>query len=140
MCPAGSGEGVTNASITPETSSTTIKPSAIVSEERPSSASARPRGRGPGSMMLQPRRSPAAAARNTAVSSSIPCGRIRVKNRPPRPCATIRPPSTPALAAFPNSTTSVGSPSSTPKISASAATHTLLVHTFAANELAAYCE
>ena len=63
---AGSGEGVTNASITPETSSTTIKPSAIVSEERPSSASARPRGRGPGSMMLQPRRSPAAAARNTA--------------------------------------------------------------------------
>ena len=43
---------------------------------RPSSASARLRGRGPGSMMAQPSRSPAAAARNTADSSSIPCGRI----------------------------------------------------------------
>ncbi len=44
------------------------------------------------------------------------------------------------FAALENSTYSVGRPSRIPKISDSAATHTLLVHTSAANEEAAYCE
>ncbi len=81
----GSGDGVTNASITPDTSSTTTRPSAIVIVSRPACASAWPRGRGPGSMTVQPSRSPAAAARKTADSSSIPCGRIRLKNSPVLP-------------------------------------------------------
>ena len=115
-------------------------PRAIVTVDRPSSASARDRGRGPGSMIVQPSRSPAAAARKTADSSSMPCGRISAKNSVPRPCATMNPPSTPTFSALSTRTRTVGMPSRMPAISDSAATHTLFVQTLAANEVAAYCE
>jgi len=136
----GSGDGVTNASMTPETASTTIMPSTIVTVARPSSASARDRGRGPGSMTVQPSRRPAAAARKTADSSSMPCGKISAKNSVPRPFAIMKPPSTPRFSALSSSTSTVGMPSRMPEISASAATNTLFVQTLAANEVAAYCE
>jgi hypothetical protein len=70
----------------------------------------------------------------------MPCGRISAKKRTPLPWAIMSPPMTPTFAAFDNSTHRVGSPSTIPKISASAATHTLCVHTCAANEVAAYWE
>jgi hypothetical protein len=96
----GSPDGVTNASITPETSSTTTSPSAMPATARPSSASACARGRCPGSTTVQPSRSPAPAATKTAVSSSRPCGRIRPKNRSSRSPAAISPPAMPTLSAF----------------------------------------
>ena len=46
-------------------------------------------------MTAQPSRSPAAAARNTADSSSIPCGRMRPKNSAVLPCPISSSPSTP---------------------------------------------
>lgn len=137
---AGRCDGVTNASMIPDTPSTTIIPIAIVTVDRPSSAIARTRGRFPGSITVQPSRSPAAADRNTADSSSIPCGRIRLKNSAPLPCAIRNPPSTPPLSALTISTHTVGMPSRMPKIRASAATHTLLVHTWAANAEAGLAE
>ena len=117
-----------------------MRPSAFVTDARPSSASARPRGRGPGSMTVQPSRRPVAAARNTALSSSIPCGRMSAKNSTPRPWAIISPAEAPTLPAFENSSHSVGRPSRIPEMSDSAATHTLWVHTSAANDDAAYGE
>jgi hypothetical protein len=126
--------------MTPDTASTTIMPSASVTADRPSSASARDLGRGPGSMIVQPSRRPAAAARNTAESSSTPCGRISAKNSVPRPCAIMKPASTPTFSALFSKTSTVGMPSRMPKISDSAATHTLFVQTLAANEVAAYWE
>lgn len=126
--------------MTPDTASTTMSPRVIVIVDRPSSASARLRGLGPGSMIVQPRRSPAAAARKTADNSSRPCGRISAKNSVLRPCANRKPPSTPTFSALVSSTNTVGMPSKMPKISDSAATTTLFVHTWAANEVAAYCE
>jgi hypothetical protein len=126
--------------MTPDTASTTTRPRVIVIVDLPSSARARDLGRGPGSMIVQPSRSPAAAARNTAVSSSMPCGRISAQNSVARPCAIMKPPSTPPFSAFSSSTNTVGMPSRMPKISACAATHALFVHTLAANEVAAYWE
>ena len=137
---AGSPDGVTKASITPETSSTATSPSATVTAARPSSASAWLLGRGPGSITVHPSRRPVAAARNTADSSRIPCGRMSAKNSTPLPWAIISAPATPMFAEFWYRTRRVGSPSRIPKISDSAATRALLVHTSAANEGAAYCE
>src|SRR5664279_4799469 len=77
----GNGEGVTNASTTPETASTTTSPRATAMADRPSSARARERVRGPGSTQDQNNRRPVAPAMKTAVSSSSPCGRTRPKNR-----------------------------------------------------------
>ena len=76
----GRPDGVTNASISPDTASTTISPSAIVMVARPSVGERiRPTAR-PGSTTVQPSRSPAPDATKTAVSSSMPCGRISPKN------------------------------------------------------------
>ena len=140
LAQVGSGDGVTKASMIPDTSSSTIMPSASVIVSRPATARACDRGSGPGSMIRQPSRSPAAAARNTADSSSIPCGRISAKNSTPRPWTIISPPTAPRLTALLNSTSRVGRHSRIPKISDSNATRTLFVHTFAANEAAGYCE
>ena len=87
----GRDEGVTNASMIPDTPSTTIRPRVIVTIALPSSARAWPRRRLPGSITVQPSRSPAAEARKTADSSSMPCGRIRLKNSVPLPCANRYP-------------------------------------------------
>ncbi len=70
----GSGDGVTSASIRPATSSTPTSPTATAITALPCSASTCPRGRLPGDTTDQPSRMPAAAARNTAVSSIRPCG------------------------------------------------------------------
>lgn len=83
----GRGDGVTNASMIPETPSTAIMPMVMVTIDLPSCARAWPRRRSPGSITAQPSRSPAAAARKTADSSSIPCGRMRLKNNVPLPWA-----------------------------------------------------
>ena len=48
----------------------------MTTARRPSSASATPRGRSPGAMIVQPSRRPAAPAMTIAVSSSRPWGRI----------------------------------------------------------------
>ena len=57
----GSGDGVTSASISPDTSSTTTSPTATETTARPCSASTCPRGRSPGEITDQPSRMPAAA-------------------------------------------------------------------------------
>ena len=70
----GNGDGVTNASISPETSSTTTSPTATDTTARPCSASTCPRGRLPGEITDQPSCMPTAAARNTAVNSTARAG------------------------------------------------------------------
>ena len=96
----GSPDGVTKASITPLTRSTTASPSATPAAVRPAAATARPRGSGPGSITVQPKRRPTPAATHTQVSSSRPCGVIRPKKRSSRPAEAIRPPTRAMLNAF----------------------------------------
>ena len=129
----GSPEGVTNASITPEISSSTATPSAIPAVVRPCRARDSERVSGPGSIQDHPSRSPAPAATNTAVSSSRPCGVIRPKKRSARPLAARIPPESPTLTTFWSSTQSTGR-MSTPVIRQTAASQALLVHTRAAND------
>ena len=100
----GNGDGVTKASINPETSSTPTSPTATETTARPCSASTCPRGRSPGDITDHPSRIPAAPARNTAVSSSSPCGASRPSRMSPLPAWNIRPAISPRLAAFWNST------------------------------------
>ena len=66
-------------------------PTATATTARPCSASTWPRGRSPGAITDQPSRIPAAAARNTAVSSSSPCGVSRPRKTSPLPASNIRP-------------------------------------------------
>ncbi len=135
----GRPDGVTNASIAPETSSTPASPSAIPAVTRPCRANARPRVPAPGSIHVQPSRSPAPAATNTAVSSSRPWGTISPRKRPSRPFAARMPPTTATLTTFWSSTHRTGS-SSTPAIRQVAATNALFVHTCAANDAAGFEE
>src|SRR5262249_61349609 len=99
-----------------------------------------PGGGGGGRRRPPPSRGVGAAQRRTGGSPSGRGGRISAKKRPPPPGAITTPPMAPMFAAFENSTHRVGSPSTIPKISDSAATQTLWVHTCAANEVAAYWE
>ena len=97
----GSPDGVTNASITPDTASTTASPRAMPDRRpalrpRPPPRGAAARGRS----TVQPSRRPAPAATNTAVSSSSPCGVISPKNRSRRPAAAISPADTAMLTAL----------------------------------------
>ena len=93
----GRPDGVTNASMTPLTSSTSTSPRATATALRPSCATDCPRVRGPGSTQDQNSRSPTPAATKTAVSSSRPCGRISPKNSEPRSCWIISAPMTATL-------------------------------------------
>ena len=132
MTPHGSPDPVTNPSISPDTASTPTRPRATVNNARPSSARARPRGRGPGSTIVQNSRSPAAPETNTAVSSSSPCGLISCRNMSSRPYAAIRPPAAPTFTAL-LSRKYTGTAPVMPVATQSAETHALLVHTIAAN-------
>src|ERR1700730_2560951 len=87
----GNGDGVTIASIRPETRSTATNPTATETTTRPCSASTCARGRLPGEITDQPSRMPAAAARNTAVNSSRPCGVSRPRKRSALPALNISP-------------------------------------------------
>jgi hypothetical protein len=96
----GSGEGVMKASMIPETRSTAVMPMVREMMARPSSARTWARGRRPGAITRQPRRMPAPAARNTAVSSNRPCGVISPKKSAPLPAWIMSPPMIPTFAAF----------------------------------------
>ena len=100
----GSGDGVTNASITPLTSSTPTSPIATEIASRPAAASAWRARQRPGRPTPSRCRSPAPAATKTAVSSRIPCGVISPKNTSARPLPIIIPPTRPTLTAFCSST------------------------------------
>ncbi len=129
----GRAEGVTIASMSPDTSRTTTRPSATATTARPCSASASVRFLGPGSMAVQPRRMPTAAARKTAVSSSRPCGVIRPKKTSSRSREAISPAETPTFAAFCQRMYGIGMPSSTEVAITCIETQALLIHTCPAN-------
>jgi hypothetical protein len=130
---------VTNASITPLTSSTTTSPTATVIASRPAAASACPRGSRPGSTQAQPSRSPAPAATNTAVSSRIPCGLISPKNTSALPLPIISPPVSPTLTAF-CSRIQMEPISVMPSTRVPAATRALFVQTRKAKDWAGFSE
>ena len=132
----GNGDGVTIASIRPETRSTATNPTATETTARPCSASTCARGRLPGEITDQPSRMPAAAARNTAVNSSRPCGVSRPRKRSALPALNISPPITPTFAAFSNSTNGIGSPNTIAYAMHWAATQELFTQTCSANEAA----
>ncbi len=134
----GSGDGVTNASIRPDTSSTPTSPTATETIPRPCSASTCPRGRSPGEITDQPSRIPAPAARNTAVSSSNPCGSSRPSNSPPLPAGNIRPAITPTFAAFSKMMNGIGRPNTTDIAMHLAATQELFTQTCRANAAAGW--
>src|SRR5665648_749526 len=96
----GSDDGVTKASISPDTASTPTRPIATVKRDRPSSERACPRGRPPGSIMLQKIFRPAPPATKTAVSSSRPCGRISWKKMSIPSYRASTPPIAPTLTAL----------------------------------------
>ena len=75
----GRPDGVTNASITPHSRSSTTSPSDVPSAARPSAPRACTRDRGPGSTQAQKSRSPTPAATNRQVSSSSPCGEMKAE-------------------------------------------------------------
>ena len=136
----GQPDGVTNASMTPETNSTHASLSAMITTDRPCSASAAVRDRRPGSTTVQPSRKPVPAATNTAVSSRRPCGSRRPIITSPRPAALIAPMMTPALSEFSQSAPITGRPSAMPRNRHVAVTHALFVHTCAANDVAGEVE
>src|ERR1700758_3220642 len=132
----GNGDGVTNASINPDTSNTPTSPTATDTTARPCSASTWARGRSPGDITDHPSRIPDAPARNTVVSSSSPCGASRPSRIPPLPAWNIRPAIRPRLAAFWNNTNGIGSPSTTDNAMHWAETHALFTQTCTANAAA----
>ena len=85
----GNGDGVTKPSRTPGHAEHRTSPNETEAADLPSSARASARLRGPGSTTVQPSLSPTPAAMKSAVSSSIPCGRISPKNSAPRPAAIM---------------------------------------------------
>ncbi len=105
---AGSCDGVTSASTSPEISSQTASPRAIAPSARPSVASACDRVRRPGAIHDQPSRRPAPAATKIKVSSSSPCGRISPKNTSLRPAAIMKPAIAPRLEMLAHNTTRTG--------------------------------
>lgn len=129
--PHGRDDPVMKPSMSPETASTPTSPIATVNSARPSSASARARGRRPGSTQVQNRRSPAAPATNTAVSSSRPCGAMRDRKMSSRPSSAIIPPVAPTITALLARTYSGQTPLM-PRPTHCAAIQALLVHTIAA--------
>ena len=133
----GSPDGVTNASMTPLTSSTSTRPSATVPAVRPSRASAWVRDRSPGSTQDQNSRKPTPPATKTAVSSRRPWGRISPQNSSPRSWRIMIEPMIARLAMLSKSTFTSGRPR-IPSPRHRAVTQALLIHTCAAKWLAAY--
>ena len=105
--------------------------------ERPAAASAAPRVRSPGTSHAQKMCSPAAAATNTQVSSSIPCGSRYSTTTSPRPNANMTPTARPTFTAFCISTM-IGQIPVTPNSTHCAAIHALLVQTIPANSAAGF--
>ncbi len=94
----GHGRPVTKPSTVAARRNATTSPSRIGPARRDSSVSAPKRVRSPGSISVQPMRSPAAPATITALSSSIPWGRIRPQNLPLSPTLVNSPPAMPTFA------------------------------------------
>ena len=133
----GSGDGVTNPSMTPLRARTATSPRAIVPAVRPSWASDWARVSDPGSIQDQKSRSPTPPATKTAVSSSSPCGRISPQKCPAWSWRVMIEPMIARLAMFWKSSQTTGAPR-IPRAMQSAATQALLIHTCAAKCEAAY--
>src|SRR5690625_2412941 len=129
----GRDEGVTTASMIPETPKKITSPIAIVISARPSRASALERVRGPGAIHAQNSGSPAPHATTTAMSSRSHWCNLKPSNTPPASWLTMNPPAAPALIAL-SKITAAGQIPVTPKATHWAAIQALLVHTCAANE------
>jgi hypothetical protein len=134
----GNGDGVTRASMSPEISSTTTRPTATATTPLARSASTSERGRLPGEITDQPSCMPTPAARKIAVSSSSPCGVSNPKKMSPLPASNMKPPITPRFSAFWKSANGIGMPSRIAEAMHCSVTHELLTHTCAANEPAGF--
>lgn len=91
-------------------------------------------------MTVQPRRRPVPAATKTAVSSSMPCGRISPRKVSSRPAEDIRPMPTARLSTLMNRIQITGMQRNAPRTRHMAAAWALFVHTWAANEAAGWLE
>ena len=125
--------------MTPETSSTPVRPMAMPTAARPCSASASLRDRGPGSITAQPSRSPVPAATKTAVSSSRPVRCDQAEDVQPA-VGRHQPGGHGHVHGVGQQARITGRPRKTPRTRAPAATHALLVHTWAAKEPAGFAE
>ena len=110
---------------------------ATVPAVRPSRATDCARVRPPGSTQDQKSRRPTPPATKTAVSSSMPCGRIRPQKWPPWWWRIMIDPITARFSMLLNSAITTGKPS-TPSARQSAETQALLTQTWAAKCAAAY--
>ena len=129
----GQSSLVTYPSMSPETSSARVSPTATVMRARPSSASACPLVRAPGAIHDQKMRMPAAPATKIAYSSSWPCGAMYRKNTSSRSLAPMIAAEIPRLCAFVNSRYGAYTPR-IPNATHWAASQALLVHTNPVND------